>query len=174
MKIIDDKGRLFGLINVLDLSILIILGISAFIFYTAAIRLHTLPYDRDKIFKIQVLYSGIPLEIANAIKIGDLDPGSARITDIEKADIKPLLSPKQVLELYKGPEGNILDRRIVSQMVITYRVKGYIKGNTVFGQNQRALKLGVAFLFSARLYDIQGVVISIRDAAFKAPSINNS
>jgi len=184
MKIIDSKGKLFGLINILDLAILLILVASAFIFYNAATQLHDFKYDENKMFKIEVLCQGISLERADVIKVGDLELRRARIIDIERADTRPLIFADQVVKLYtsedgqkrplifsdqvvklyESKDGQILDRRVVSYMIITFRVKGYIKNGAIYDQSQHVMKVGESFKFATKFYDISGTIISIEES----------
>lgn len=163
MKIIDDKGKLFGLINIIDLSIILILIASVMVLRNANMELHKPKYDYEKIYRIKVIYPNVLTEVADAIKVGDEQKGSAKIVDVERADIKSLIPPEQVVKSYGAEGGNGLGYYVIAKLIVTYRVRCFVKNDVIYNEGQYAMKIGHPFVFDTRTYVIEGSIVSIEE-----------
>lgn len=144
MKFIDKKGRLFGLINIIDLAVILIIIASGVTIYAGYRNIQKKRYDFvETIFYIRALYENIPRKVASAIKIGDRELNYAEIADIEISDPKPR-------------------PLVVEKMIITFRALCFVKREEAY-LNDRVIKIGKRFPFSTLLYNIEGTIISIEE-----------
>lgn len=93
MKIVDNKGRIFGLVNVIDLAVIILclavigsMVSGAFIKGTAGGKTRA-----ERTMMLKVVYRDVPEEIAenkDVLKPGDADMfGNARVESV--AEVRP-------------------------------------------------------------------------------------
>lgn len=87
MRLVDDKGKLFGLINIVDflvlLAILLVLGGAAYKFKGQGGG-----ETASKTVKVTVLATGIRPEMLTSIKTGDRMVSGSSFTDVVVKDIK--------------------------------------------------------------------------------------
>jgi hypothetical protein len=87
MRLIDEKGKLFGLINIVDLlvllAVLLVLGGAAYKF-----KGHGGGESATRTVKVTVLAPGIRPEMLTNIKVGDRMASGSSFTDVVIKDIK--------------------------------------------------------------------------------------
>lgn len=119
MKIINEKGKLFGIINIIDLALLLIivaLVAGAFLFLRREGPIETLP---TKDFYVDVRCENYSQEVADSFKVGDrLYYGNA-YTNLEIVDVKVEPAKEDVFL----PDGTIVVGRHPEKRDITVTVK---------------------------------------------------
>ena len=138
MKIIDANGRFFGIINVIDLLVLLVVAAmlaSVYLGYKNT-RSDWEGY-RKKIFTINAHFSDLLPEIANAVRVGDEKPGYMKITDISR---------KQ----------DTLD--------VTFRAFCVVNGGRVYlADKPIRVRLGDRIYFNTETYKISGLVTGFEE-----------
>ncbi|OGW75373.1 MAG: hypothetical protein A2Z72_02875 [Omnitrophica bacterium RBG_13_46_9] len=162
MKFIDERGKLFGLVNIIDLSVILIVIAVCSTAYVGYKDIQARREDyRKKIYKIKVIFKEIPIDVANAVKVGDKEHGLVEITDIKRADVRQFVIPREIQKSYEKYE-DLLEYKIVTKMIITFRALCFEKLSGIFISNQ-IVKIGKGFRFTPDLYDLEGVVIGIEE-----------
>ena len=145
-KIIDQKGRIFGLVNIIDLSIILLLVSFLPVFYLG--------------------YKGIAAENKKegaewvSVQVKVLDIKSETNTLILKYDIENLLKKLEVAADDKMPltVNNVLKKGPLVDIELLCIKKGgvfYYKGSPV--------KIGGPVTFTADMYNISGSIVSIKN-----------
>lgn len=91
MKLIDEKGRLFGKINIIDLVFLILLvvllcGVSYNLFFKKSNGVSEQPKVKEDV-AVEFLIRGLVPEVENGIKIGEKIIVNNQLTDAEVIDV---------------------------------------------------------------------------------------
>ena len=146
MRFIDDKGRLFGIVNILDLFAIIFI---AFLIVSVGINMFTKEKPAnpaiEKTFMVTVVFSKVNNEIANNKTI--LKPGE---TDIFKK-----ISLEKVLEIRPVKTG-------YSDIVAVFKVNGAALNNDYFVGNI-LIKIGYPFTFTSSAYVLyNGTIVESR------------
>lgn len=80
MKLIDTKGRLFGLINIIDLGVIVVIVVSIYVFFNLA-KNATLGYPTY--IEAKVAFKSVPLDVMEKIHQGDKSK-NLKLTRFEK------------------------------------------------------------------------------------------
>lgn len=165
MKVIDEKGRIFGVINLIDFLVIafVILLIPMFylsqkIFTTkqVIVKQHTV--------ETEVKFVNIMPELASVIREGDVEmDSSVAVIGVLKKILVNKPSEILVLSPSNGKEVNFL----VKVDPNSYQIRGLFelkctKYNRVMYYNGNAVKIGSSIVFSTDLYSIAGVITSIK------------
>lgn len=170
MKIIDEKGRIFGKINVIDFLVVLFLVFLMPMFYFGYKILNTkkvVVIEKTKTIQVEVKFLNILLEVANVIKEGDAARDSA-------GDVKGILIKIVTIVTNESPKLYLLVAKDNQFVVIP---NPYSQSRDMLAvldlkcaQQDRALyfdtyvvKIGSPILFSTDLYDIQGTIVSIKN-----------
>jgi len=145
MKIVDNKGRLFGLINLIDL-IVIILAIAVAGSVISGIAMKGKGVQEQarfaKTVTLKIIYRDVPKEIAenkDVLKSGDTNIfGKARVENV--AEIRP------------GISKDVRDVAVVVKADCVVLDNQYYCGNV-------PVKIGRPFTFSAYRYELSGGTI---------------
>lgn len=89
MKIINEKGKLFGIVNIIDLALLLVivaLAVGALLFMKR--EGGTVETLEKKDFYVTILCSKYRQEVVDAIKVGDLLYFGNSFTNLEIVDVK--------------------------------------------------------------------------------------
>lgn len=97
MKIIDNNGRLFGKISVIDVLVVAVVAVMAAALYVKSNQTHTGTSVVEETIAFQVLVEGVPGYVQNAIQVEDqlydkvYESGGplGRVTQIEVLPGKP-------------------------------------------------------------------------------------
>jgi len=180
MKLIDEKGRLFGKINIIDLLIVITLIYTGSVFYTKGKKLKKLEYNKvasgnvaignnvntfvstDTSFSppqcsvvdlyLTIKFGGYNSAITNAVSIGDKKEDDPFVRIKEIISIKPF----QILSA-----SGIIDHPELKNIVVRMAVRAS-KINDKFYYDKMALKIGSQFLFKSDRYDMNGEILEIK------------
>jgi hypothetical protein len=148
MRFIDNKGRLFGLVNVLDLAIVVLIvsvaGSMVFGLYLPKSCLKNETRTAATVM-LKVIYYNVPKEIADNGSV--LKPGNADI--FGKAEID------KVLEVRPGATDRVRDVIVLIKTQCAVLDNQYYCGNVV-------IKLGMPFTFATKLYRfLEGTVVDM-------------
>lgn len=151
MKFIDEKGKIFGKVNILDFTIIVFILLIVFVLVMVTFFPHRIPrairrMPQQKEITVKILLDKDRDWLAQYIKIGDGQRGyennfMAEIINISKA--------KVVEE--------------AERIIITLRLKANIEqGNfIVYGNN--VLRLGEEFKFETKDYFLKGLVYGLEE-----------
>ncbi|RJP28979.1 MAG: DUF4330 family protein [Candidatus Omnitrophota bacterium] len=179
MKLIDDKGNLFGKINIIDLLILILIVYISSSFFIKKSYLKKLEHsaqrsDIDKAvtsvivvsqeaenkevrsnleqISLIIKFPGYSEWLANAIAVGDKkedDPG---------VEIKEIISVRPV---YLITNSVVSEHPELKSIIVKISLRVSREGNRVY-YNNVPLKIGGQFLFKTDKYDINGEILEIQ------------
>lgn len=167
MKIIDEKGRVFGKINVIDFLVVLFLVFLTPMFYFGYKILSTKKADikkEEKIIQVEVRFPNVLLEVANVIKEGDVARDSAG--DVKGTLIKIVTneSPKSYLLDVKDNKFVIIPNPYSqSRDVVSILDLKYTEENRLLYFSGYVIKIGSPILFSTDLYDVQGTIVDIKN-----------
>jgi len=175
MKFIDEKGRIFGLINIIDLAVIVLIASGGYIIYEGyknvnLKRNEAMPIEK---FHIKVLATDVPVAVAEAIKEGDVEEGKAKIISVKKDQPVSLAVPRGLQTFYpklykyesvQRPE-EVTEYTVVPKVFITFEAPCYVKKNVAYLQNSGGpVKIGMPFSFSSFKYDLDGLIIDMERA----------
>jgi len=160
LKIIDDKGRVFGRINIIDLGVLIILACMVMLLYFGY---RVMARDRLmpelKPVTVEVKFSNLAPELADLIREGDVeisDKGKAIGTLTKILSNKPsdiVLLTEKVFAVSPHPFYKELKADL---NILCEDEKGRIS------YNKRIIKAGKEFVFSTDKYEVVGLITNVR------------
>ncbi len=167
MKIIDEKGMLFGKINVIDfLVVLFLIFLTPMFYFGYKIWGTEKPVAEKQMIQVEVKFSNVLLELANAMREGDVEKDSA-------ANVKGVLTkiitnePPKSLLLQDAKDNKFL---IISNPyspgsrdILAVLDLKCTQQNRALYFDTYVIKIGSPILFSTDLYDIQGTIVSIKN-----------
>ena len=159
MKIIDEKGKLFGLINIIDLGVIILLiGLMPMVYFGYKIL-----RGEDATIKeyatVKVEFQALSMQVVNVMKEGDIQKDSsgaviAKLTKIYK------IEPADMVIF----ENNIpikVDGSKRKDILAELYIKCTNAIESVY-YNDNPLKIGKEIVFSPHLYEAKGAVLDIQ------------
>jgi len=152
MKIVDEKGRVFGKINIIDFIILIFLISLMPIFYYGYRLFYSVNYyDIQGLKDIEVMgiVYDISPEILSKINRGDKDLDANRKTIAEIIDVGKLEKLKREVKI--GKESIIIED---TGLNIKLRLRGKIKDNSFLFKNEKILDYK-PFNFTSSKYSLE-------------------
>ena len=142
MKIIDEKGRVFGKINVIDFLVILLLLLLVPTFnFSKRLLIKEKPVIDKKAAIIQVKFSNVMPEIDRVLKVGDIN------IDGRTGKLKAILKNRPA-------DINSLNREIVALFDITCEESD----GTLFYKDT-PVRIGAPFSFTTDLYSVGGVII---------------
>jgi len=157
---IDKKGKLFGLINIIDFSVILLVIACILVGHMGYTRItRKRKQDTKKTFNIKVILQSVPIDVAKVVKVGDKERGYAEIIDIKRVDTKRFVFPYEIAKNFEDSE-ELLQYEIVPKMIITFRCLGFVKQGEMY-LNNKVRKIGKKFTFSTLKYDIEGQIINL-------------
>jgi hypothetical protein len=165
MKILDEKGELFGKVNViLFLVILFLLGFSYVFYYVYGIATLSSPPPTTTTYKkliISLRVKNVEPYLAKVIKKGDFEES---INDFKIATIENILKAEssQVIKIDKGVAKEFkhpTNKDIVLEMIIFCEEKEgifYFKGSPV--------KIDQKIIFSTKDYSVSGNIMNVLES----------
>jgi len=152
MSLIDAKGKLFGIVNILDLTVILF---ALFLVASVLINLFICekPVANKKVFIITVLYKGVNNQIIENKTI--LNPGDKDVSNkamlIKVAKVEPT-------------EDLFLNKANFSDLTVLFKVDCVAVKNEFYLDNV-IVKIGLLFTFSNPRYILQsGDIINCQDA----------
>lgn len=157
MKLIDDKGKLFGLINAVDLLVILaVLLVAGGAYYK--FKIQSGGQGAAKTVKVTVIAPGIRPEMLTNVKVGDRLVSGSSFTDvvIKEVDIQPayMISVDSA-----GKRVDSYDPYLKDLFVI-YEGRTVISGGTIKlgGQEIRSNK---EFFVKSLDYELKGLVMYV-------------
>ena len=161
VKIIDEKGRVFGKVNVIDLGvILLLIGIIPILY--SGYKMLSMHKDGSEMrVLVEVKSSDVIPETVNVIKEGDVEVGPIgikvgkikQILSIKPADVMVTLDNKTVI--FSSHPSN-KDISVTLDMVC-------MKRYGVLFYNDKPVKIGSPITFTTALYDLAGTVTGFKE-----------
>lgn len=156
MKLLDEKGRVFGLINIVDLIIvLVVLLVAAGAAYKFTDRS---PQGKTVTVEFQVMIPHVRPEMAQVIKVGDKMVKGNSYTDVTVKDIK--VSP--------GYSVNVDSRGLRVESYDPYLKDVYVTntGSTVLSSatvtaGGQEVRVGKEYYVKSRDYEFKGTVVKV-------------
>jgi len=162
MKIIDRQGRLFGKVNILDLTII---TLSAFIAITFIALVHKTT-SADKVFKrepvvIKIRPRNLPEGLFDMIEIGDKSKNS---------DVGFYSEIIKKVEVGRKTEERYGDQQVID-VVLWIGLDAYVQEDGTIQFENTDIKPGSRFIFNSKNYRVEGKIIKVlRNADFEKSS----
>lgn len=124
MKLIDKKGKLFGLINIIDLTTILVVGLLVF---GGIKRLQSQPIVVDKTSEASIIYRVEDVRMATVDNVVKGDPlyhydKGEYIGEIEDVEYEPFTEPLE-------SNGEWIMAPIPGKYVVSIKVKANVKNN---------------------------------------------
>lgn len=157
MRLLDEKGRLFGLINIVDLTILILAAALIFGLYN---KFQTMAKPQNQPVIVQVLCRGVHPDIAGQVAPGDKMIANGSFVPLELKSVSAAPAritysvPKGGPELVSGVDPGLRDLTITLQGVATSLTADL----TLYGQE---IKAGRSFVIRSQTYQLEGTITAV-------------
>lgn len=163
MKIIDNNGRLFGKISVIDVVVLlVIVCMGAALFMKTNTMTHTSVESAGDTITYQVIFHGVPTFVQDHLRVGDkmFDDDNLTVGSLGEIIEIQYLPGTELIEFDDGTVAFAPKEDSVN-VLVTVRGTGRISGNTY--QLNRVYPLGVNANrnFCTRYVHMRGIVSSI-------------
>ncbi len=156
MKFVDDKGRLFGKVNIIDfLVIVFLLSLSPMVYFGYKISNYQQAKSGKDYIPIMIRCKFVKLkpEVSQMISIGDKEFDSngniiAEIVSLSK--FTPYVRKFEIgsnRELFQGNPG-------LQQAIATLRIKAEVRGKGLYYNNDQIVE-GASFEFSPSKYSVE-------------------
>ncbi|HZK18705.1 MAG TPA: DUF4330 domain-containing protein, partial [Clostridia bacterium] len=152
MKLIDDKGRIFGLINIIDLVVILL------IILVAAGAYYKLTSSRSgtaapKTVKFEVMVPHIRPEIAKTVKVGDkmVAGDSYQAVTVKDVEILPAYG------VYTAADGSRVETNdpYLVDLFVTLEGKTVISGATI-NMGGQEIRVGRDYFVKSLTYEHEG------------------
>ncbi len=167
MRFIDEKGRLFGIINPVDLIVIVlvlsIVGGIGYRFLSSMLNMSENSLEEEKEAYV-TLYASLQIpEVAESIKIGDRLVANNQYTDAEVVDVQ--VTPAQYVD--SNSEG----KAVKSEHPLWKDVKIVIKekinaSDVILKVSEQEVRVGYPFVFKTQTVEANS---KIRAIEFKDP-----
>jgi len=177
MKIIDEKGRLFGKINVIDFLVILFLFCLVPMFYFGY-KIFTkepivIPPEPEKEAILRIKYTNLLPDIAATVKVGDeqvevseeVIEGKKVVRREVVAKIEKIISnePAEYITLWGDMTKWAFAKHPKNRdLILEIKVLCEQRGDDLFFSRNVPLKIGLRFNFSTSLYSISGTIIGMR------------
>lgn len=158
MKIIDEKGKLFGLVNIVDLlvlvAVLLVIGGAAYKF-----KAHDSGGEgATKTVSVTVLAPALRPEMLTNIKVGDKMVSGTSYTDVAIKDIK--IKPAFMVTTDSAGRRVEATDPYLKDLIVTVEGKTVISGGTINlgGQEIRSNK---DFYIKSLDYEFKGMILDV-------------
>ena len=165
MKLLDEKGRLFGKINVIDLFVLIVI-IYAAIFAARWIKIAEDPsWAQVTISRAHcTAVTEVPNYIANIAKVGDeiIDVRGKVVGYIEKIEPFSGRTPPAIYYSKNGERIALYKHNNQRSLLVHIALDTYEKGGQLYSAiDNNPMMIGSAMLISTKHYSSNGLVLKI-------------
>ena len=157
MKLIDEKGKLFGLVNIVDLlvlgAVLLVLGGAAYKF-----KGHSGGEGADKTVKVTVLAPALRPEMLTNIKVGDKMVSGSSFTSVVVKEVK--IRPAYMITTDSAGRRVEATDPYLKDLIVTVEGKTVISGATINlgGQEIRRNK---DFYIKSLDYEFKGMIMDV-------------
>ena len=161
MKSIDHKGRLFGLINIIDLAVLLFsLSLIAVIIFGYLTFIKSGNVQVKKWVTIQVRFAEIYPEIGGIISAGDVEKNPSGKTAAKLTSIVSI-NPSKAWVMVDNKTLSAIDDPVKKDIIVNVEVLCTETGGT-FYYKANPLRIGNNVIFSTDLYTVSGVIIGVK------------
>ncbi|MDD7762088.1 MAG: DUF4330 domain-containing protein [Firmicutes bacterium] len=155
MKIIDEKGRLFGLINLVDLLV-ILLVVFAIVF---GIKRFVLKPDESAMMKdakITFELAGVREASVDALNIGDLLYWADRFVELGKISEINKKPYEEALEL----DGEWVNKPVPGKFTVNFTIDAKVKDDgTVYWLAGEQIRLGIKYMIKTKFINMESHVV---------------
>lgn len=161
MKLVDQNGRLFGKINIIDFFIVI------FLFCLLPVGFHIYnnwikKSDTKEWVSVIARFSDVGPELGSTIKKGDIELDShdkmigkiVEVISIKAPEVLVLPNAMTTGKIYITGTYQQINKNVTVAMELLCRIK-----NRKFYYKDSIVKIGMPIIFSSEIYDITGEVI---------------
>jgi hypothetical protein len=160
-KLIDDKGRLFGFINVVDLAIIIILTVLAggLVYYRTGAGRRFLPKSQGGVVEATLVVSNVRTATVDAIQVGDMvmeSKSNLPLGEIIWKEVKPAEIVAQ------GEDGRFYETTSQTRKDVWLKLSGQgaVSPNAItLGSSE--IRIGTPINIKTRLYAVETRVMAI-------------
>ncbi len=167
MKIIDNKGRIFGKINIIDfLFILFVIGMVFVLFLGYKILSSMAPRDIYASMEIRLKASNVDPSVTQVMKMNDVETSVGgrvvgRIVEIQSTKDSEIINiSNNKIEIIKNPFKN--------DIVLLIDAKCKRTPDGLVYKNSPA-KIGASIVFSTDLYTLTGLIVDMKPLGTPAP-----
>lgn len=161
MKIIDEKGRILGKINVVDfITIALIVSIvPMFYFGSKLVALKSPGKIRAVKLEVRIKFPRVIPEVASVICEGDNDGGKSAkgISFLKKIIVS---KNSELVALGRSDQVVIVEDPTAREIIALFDL-ACIEDNNQIDYNGNIVKIGNGITFTTNLYTIQGIVVGI-------------
>jgi Domain of unknown function (DUF4330) len=165
MKLLDEKGRLFGMINVIDLFVLMVIIYSAVFAVRWIIIAEDPSWTQVTILKAHcVAATEVPDYIADIVKVGDgiTDVRGKVVGRIEKFESVGRYTPPAVYYSKNGARVVLHSRSNQRSLMVYIALLVYEKGGQLYSLiDNNPIRIGSSIFISTKNYSSNGVVRKI-------------
>lgn len=157
MRIIDEKGRLFGIINIIDLAVVLILGL---LIVGGAKRMQSKPILANETSKALITFeiTDVRMPTVDNIVVGDplyhYDKGEFLGTIVEK-EVEPYTEPLE-------DNGKWVNAEIPGKYRVIFKVESDVRENPdVIVAGGEQTRIGIEYRLKNKKIAIMGTVLGI-------------
>ncbi len=158
MKLIDKKGKLFGIINIIDLAVLLILAV---LVVGGAMRFKSKPISSsgEKEALITMEVSDVRMTTVNNINVGDImftyDKGG-RIGEVVEVNHEAYREPLE-------KDGTWVNAEVPDKYVVTFVIKANVKDNPdVIIAGEEQMRIGNQYRIKSKKMASFGTVMDMQ------------
>lgn len=163
-KIIDENGRLFGKVSILDLFVLLIALVLAFAVYSRFFTKEaTATAATNDTFTYQIFVTGVRQQTVDALRAGDTvyenDDNTliGTITDVEVGEVSQEYALSDGSYVLASSENRY-------QVILTVEASGLVSGGRYYASRTYELGAGAPLTFYTKYCSTSGTVWSIGEA----------
>lgn len=161
MKIVNEKGKLFGLINIIDFSIIVLVLLVGAVFLLNKMGADVGPIKTEQSMQnVTVTYRSTVrnTDQIKALKVGDqlislLKPADAYVKSISYTDLQVPISTADGRAVYSPDPTR-------KELTVTFTMKA-VKGNDIIKLDNQDVAVGKVFTLKTRTFETQGTVEAI-------------
>lgn len=178
MKIIDDKGRLFGKINIIDFLIILFLLHSSLAVYSVNKTISKKPVavvenpvleepavekpiveDSELVMELNCKFIKVKPEILKLISVGDKEINKNGISIGEILWVGEVEPHQYKIDIGAG-RSQIIEDLVLRDLSARVRIKTEMKGNMLYYKDKQII-INSSFNFKTEKYILSGVIIDI-------------
>ncbi len=158
-KIIDEKGRIFGLINVIDLFVMLVLVLFVPIALLGYKAVNWDMISEREWLPVKIRLSETEIEYNDVIRKGDLEKDAYGKTIAEITSVS--MNPLKVWILVDNKMLTTIDHPDKKEIVIELSLLCVKKGGAYY-YKATPVKIGKAIGFSTEIYSVSGTIIGMK------------
>jgi len=166
LKIIDEKGRLFGKINIIDFFvILVLISFTTVLYYGYKITFDKRETVKDSWIGVTVKFLNVMPELANALKVGDDEHGPSGYTIGKITEIIDIYSSESII-LTDMPTitraAHLVEHPYKKTVLLKLEVLQTGRNGALYYKDT-PIKIGNKIVFSTKYYNIDGRIVGIEE-----------